>query len=159
MKTILHSIFFLFSISAFGSDPRGDDIQIGATQAFTHEFRLPKGLRVRANLEKERVTKEGRFGYTRTNPDGIIVSLSIVDDQLLITGISISGGDNTYAVNPSMTSTNLIEKPVVATHFSGVLTAYYGTLICFHIREHAIEFTIKDGKVISQTRKRYAFPR
>ncbi len=78
---------------ASASNPRGDDLKVGDVDCRTHNFHLSPELKAKAIEAKEKIIAEGRFGLTRTNPDGIIVSLKVEDDILWITGIGISGGD------------------------------------------------------------------
>ncbi|MEM7697916.1 MAG: hypothetical protein AAF236_05880 [Verrucomicrobiota bacterium] len=140
---------------ASASNPRGDDLVVGDVDCRTHDFELSPELKVRAVEAREKIIEEGRYGVTRTNPDGIIVSLKVEDDILWITGIGISGGDGSYAVKPTVIPTDIVTTPIRADWYSGELTGYYGRLLRFGIREYGYVFAISEGEITDTKNVRF----
>jgi len=135
---------------AFASNPRGDDLTVGDVDCRTHDFELSPELKAKAIEAREKIIEEDRYGLTRTNPEGIMVSLKVEDNILWITGIGISGGDGGYAVKPTVIPTDIIATPIRAGWFSGELTGYYGRLLRFHVREYGYVFDVREGQVTAK---------
>jgi len=156
----MKALALIFSIVAFcpflwASNPRGDDLTVAGIVTVTHDFELSPELRTKAIEAREKILKEVRFGATRTNPDGIIVSLEVEDDVLWVTGISISGGDGEYAAKPTEIRTDLVSKPIRANWFSGTLTGYHGAPLGPRVREFGTVFEVREGKITSQNHVRF----
>lgn len=137
------------------SPPQGDNLLAGRQALITFDFSLSPELKARAEREKNRIIKEGRFGYTRTNPDGIIVSLEVRDEKLWVTSIGISGGRGGYEVEPTVIPTNIVKEPLEAEWFTGKLTGYFGKRLLFHIHEFGREFRVEEGEIVSEKEVRF----
>ncbi len=135
------------------SDPQGDDLMVEGLKCVTHDFELSADLRQKADDARKKVISEGAYGLTRTNPDGITIKLQIREGKLWVTDITISGGDGSYATNPTEIPTNIVSRPILADWFTGDLTAYYGRHLLYHMREGGYIFKINKGRI---TEKRQA---
>lgn len=153
----LITLIVVFCPIVWASNPRGDDLIVDGVECRTHEFKLSPELKAKAIEARDRIDHEGRFGYTRTNPEGIIVALKVDDGGLWVTGIGISGGggESGYAVHPTVIPTDIISEPILATWFTGELTGYHGPLLRFHVREFGFVFEVREGKITSQDHVRF----
>ena len=130
------------------------------TKARTIKSYLPDGYIVEASMGSirdlparaaevpEKLKKENKFGFTRTNPDGIIVDLELEEDRLYVTAISISSGDGGYAIRPGKHRTKIIETPILADWFTGKISYYSGNPVILQIKERGTHLAIKDGVLI-----------